>query len=96
MSNRNFLHVLVPLTGIEFSISSFHTEKPFKCEVCGKSFTQASSLSVHMKVHGEKEFKCLMDNCNRSFGQEVYLKKHMLKHIENSMSDDSTQLSSNE
>jgi hypothetical protein len=44
-----------------------------------------------MKVHGEKEFKCLMDNCNRSFGQEIYLKKHMLKHIENSLNDENAQ-----
>lgn len=58
----------------------FHLEKPFKCEVCSKTFTQASSLSVHMKVHGEKEFKCSFENCTKSFGQEVCLNKHMLKH----------------
>jgi hypothetical protein len=41
-----------------------------------------------MKVHGEKEFKCIIDNCKKSFGQEAYLKKHMLKHIEASLNDE--------
>ena len=30
-------------------------EKPFAYEVCGKRFTQRSSVKLHMRMHAEKE-----------------------------------------
>jgi uncharacterized Zn-finger protein len=60
--------------------NEFSGEKPFSCALCPKRFTQASSLSVHMKIHGEKEFKC--DICEKSYSQEAFLLKHKLKHKE--------------
>ena len=50
--------------------------KEYKCESCGKSFTQAGSLNKHIKtVHeGHKDFKC--DSCEKSFTQNRSLRIH--------------------
>ena len=39
--------------------------KNFKCESCGKSFTQADFLSRHIEIihSGHKDFKC--DSCGK-------------------------------
>lgn len=50
-------------------------EKPHKCVVCQKAFSQSSNLITHMRKHsGYKPFKCGM--CEKAFQRKVDLRRH--------------------
>lgn len=49
----------VNLQEVQMAVSKKVTELPYQCEVCDKSFRQASSLVIHLKVHAGK----YTDNC---------------------------------
>uniref|UniRef100_A0A8C6WRT4 C2H2-type domain-containing protein n=1 Tax=Neogobius melanostomus TaxID=47308 RepID=A0A8C6WRT4_9GOBI len=54
-------------------------EKPFRCSVCGRSFSRNYHLKSHMRTHtGERPFRCSF--CAKSFSQSNNLKKHMRSH----------------
>lgn len=76
--------ILILIMLLRETISFFPGEKPYKCDTCGKSFNQRSSLKTHQKVHtGEKPFKCEL--CEKPFAQKYLLRQHMKKHIELNM-----------
>ncbi|XP_077297450.1 uncharacterized protein LOC143919133 [Arctopsyche grandis] len=57
-----------------------HTkEKPFKCVICLKSYSQRSNLSYHKKSHtGIRSHKC--DICLKSFIRKNHLASHIRSH----------------
>ena len=46
--------------------------KKYKCDNCGKQFTQNNDLTVHEKI---KRFNC--DKCGKQFSKKFTLKMHI-------------------
>ena len=59
-------------------IINIHTsEKPHKCEECGKKFKMGPNLTVHKLTHTGR-YSC--DNCKTRFHSKVELQKHADAH----------------
>lgn len=53
--------------------------KPFRCEECGKGFTQKTRLVTHRRVHtGEKPFRCQL--CGKMFSRQDNCLRHVRLH----------------
>ena len=54
-------------------------QKPFSCDKCAESFSEAGTLNSHKRSHsGVQPYSC--DECPKSFARAVHLKRHKVAH----------------
>jgi len=61
---------------------SHMTDRPFRCYSCYKCFSDEAALRDHIPKHNEtKHLKTkICPVCGKSYAQETYLARHMLRH----------------
>lgn len=63
--------------------------KPFKCQVCDKAFSNNHHLKRHMLIHTrDKAFKC--DMCDKGFTRQDKYNSHRIAHTEKKLSKGET------
>ena len=62
-----------------FNIVNRDSEKPYRCDICGKGFVSKNGLAGHLHLHSSvKPYTCII--CLKSFTQAGSLKTHQRLH----------------
>ena len=56
--------------------TTHETKRNYKCDSCGKKFTQSGSLNTHIKTTHEELRNYKFDSCGKFFTQSGNMKEH--------------------
>nr|CAH7757529.1 unnamed protein product [Callosobruchus chinensis] len=80
-SNENSRQDAIETANADRKGQRYDKQKPFKCEDCGKCFSQLRNYKYHRSVHeGTKEFAAKCQECGKMFNDRGYLSSHMKIH----------------
>ncbi|KAK7919757.1 hypothetical protein WMY93_011041 [Mugilogobius chulae] len=54
-------------------------KRPFECDLCGRTYRHAGSLTNHKKAHKTGEYLCSI--CNNSYSNQLAMKNHLRSHF---------------
>ncbi|KAL5927913.1 zinc-finger protein [Pyricularia oryzae] len=59
-----------------------HTkERPLKCNLCDRTFSESSNLAKHRRTHAaEGSFHCDFPSCKKTFHRQDQLRRHLKTH----------------
>lgn len=70
-------------TSLDLHVKKQHSERPFQCDKCERSYTQKNNLNRHKQNHHENPGSFICGICDKAFNRKDLLDRHMGRHTEN-------------
>ncbi|XP_025989393.1 zinc finger protein 2 homolog isoform X2 [Solenopsis invicta] len=72
-------------SSLDIHEATHRTDKPYLCDLCGKSFKHSNNLRGHKRIHLDESVKKrhVCEICGNAFRSRFHLREHMNQHDDN-------------
>ncbi|KYM99791.1 PREDICTED: zinc finger protein 675-like [Cyphomyrmex costatus] len=72
-------------SSLDIHEATHRVDKPYLCDLCGKSFKHSNNLRGHKRIHLDETIKKrhMCDICGNAFRSRFHLREHMNQHDDN-------------